>query len=950
MLLAIVICLAAAPALAQDAVPLGEVIEAESLVAVGAEAEQTHADTASGGAYVFLPETQMKNEKPNSWIEVPIADMRGIYRVRVRALALSGGTDSLRYGTEAPWSSIGLGTDYGEWRWYEFDMYEHSPEGVTTLLIGAREPARIDAIEVIRMKDAPCSPHQSSPMRPEPNACSPVDVNPPTFRWREQGDDVICSVQVARDVDFAEIVYEGESDASYLRPLEPLPDGEELHWRWRSDRWEDGAWSAPESFEIPSDLAEWPLPPWEESFARIPEGHPRVWMRPEELEALREWAAGDGVETIDRWRSRLNSELGKDLPLEDVKQKGEGLTREEGVIQRITFKGEAGRTAGQMQNLALMYALTGDESYAEEVRRRALLIAGLDARGYASHEVSDFGNGNLVEGMAWAYELTRDYLSDEELATIRDAIHERLAITAPTFHRLEQRLHNAHAWQHTMLQFMAGALAIADEVPEAAEWFRWGVKTTVALYPWFGGADGGSAEMANYFAGTNLHSSMQMRDLIYHATGIDLCDNPWYTNNVYYTIYAHPPNHHRSQFGDHGGGPMSSGLHRRAMLATRYRAALLDDPDAAAFAAAYATAGGVKLDSVASLLDTYRRLRPEIPEPRPLSQLPAARAFRDIGVVYLHTGIERPEDNVFLEFKSGPFGSHGHSHNDQNTFNLSAYNEPLLVDTGYYHSYGDAHHAGWTMRTKAHNGILFDGTGQPNSSLDAFGRLIAFEEGAEFMYTAGEAKWAYDEVEIDRFTRHILALKPDIYLVYDQIETPEAHTHHYLLHAESEMAIDEAAKTVDVVGREEARCRVTLVEPAGLAISQHHEFDPPALRWRDDRGFEMADQWHLTAQPAKAADTRRFLAVIEVGRRGDEPVAQVERLQGDGWLGVRIVREDGEIVAGFADELPTLDGDLPRVQMDFGSVSADGFAAAVELRGGESVRAVTIGGTGTSAP
>ncbi|MGM0495025.1 MAG: hypothetical protein ACQER1_18975, partial [Armatimonadota bacterium] len=69
MLLAILICLAAAPAFAQEAVPLGEVIEAESLVAVGAEAEETHADDASGGAYVFLPETQMENAKPNSWIE-----------------------------------------------------------------------------------------------------------------------------------------------------------------------------------------------------------------------------------------------------------------------------------------------------------------------------------------------------------------------------------------------------------------------------------------------------------------------------------------------------------------------------------------------------------------------------------------------------------------------------------------------------------------------------------------------------------------------------------------------------------------------------------------------------------------------------------------------------------------------------------------------------------------
>jgi hypothetical protein len=211
------------------------------------------------------------------------------------------------------------------------------------------------------------------------------------------------------------------------------------------------------------------------------------------------------------------------------------------------------------------------------------------------------------------------------------------------------------------------------------------------------------------------------------------------------------------------------------------------------------------------------------------------------------------------------------------------------------------------------------------------------------MYCAGEAKWAYDEVEIDRYTRNVLALKPDIFLIYDQIETPEPHAHQYLLHSEVRMALDEAAQTADVV-RDTARCRVTLLEPSGMALSQHHEFDPPARRWREDRDFAMTDQWHLTAEPTESADSRRFLAVIEVGPADEEPSAQVERIGGDGWLGVRMVREDGEIVAGFADELPTLNGELPRARMEFGPLNANGFAAALEVRDGETVRAVTVGG------
>ncbi len=63
----------------------------------------------------------------------------------------------------------------------------------------------------------------------------------------------------------------------------------------------------------------------------------------------------------------------------------------------------------------------------------------------------------------------------------------------------------------------------------------------------------------------------------------------------------------------------------------------------------------------------------------------------------------------FVEFKCSPYGSHGHNHADQNTFNVSAFDEPLFIDTGYYHSYGDPHHNGWTRQTKAHNGVLVDG-------------------------------------------------------------------------------------------------------------------------------------------------------------------------------------------------------------------------------------------------
>ncbi|MGD9496695.1 MAG: heparinase II/III family protein, partial [Armatimonadota bacterium] len=144
--------------------------------------------------------------------------------------------------------------------------------------------------------------------------------------------------------------------------------------------------------------------------------------------------------------------------------------------------------------------------------------------------------------------------------------------------------------------------------------------------------------------------------------------------------------------------------------------------------------------------------------------------------VFMHSAIDRPDENIFFEFKSSPYGSHGHSYDDQNCFNLAAFNEPIFIRSGYYLCFGDPHHAGWTMQTKAHNGVLVDGTGQPNSDITAHGELLRFDRGTEYAFTAGEAKWAYREVTLDRFVRNCLWLKPNLFFIYDQLRAPEPHT------------------------------------------------------------------------------------------------------------------------------------------------------------------------------
>ncbi|MFW6155681.1 MAG: DUF4962 domain-containing protein, partial [Armatimonadota bacterium] len=121
-----------------------------------------------------------------------------------------------------------------------------------------------------------------------------VAVNPPSFVWRPQHAAVAYELQVAGDEAFEQIVYDTRIDEySAHRPPEALPPGD-YHWRVRfvDDHQRASSWSSARRFTVPEGAVVFPMPSREELMARVPDGHPRLFLRPEELEWLRELAQG----------------------------------------------------------------------------------------------------------------------------------------------------------------------------------------------------------------------------------------------------------------------------------------------------------------------------------------------------------------------------------------------------------------------------------------------------------------------------------------------------------------------------------------------------------------------------------------------------------------------------------------------------------------------------------
>lgn len=723
---------------------------------------------------------------------------------------------------------------------------------------------------------------QSQPVRLDPFAQSPLQINPPTFRWPAAAGATAYRIELARTPDFTGAAAVVITDLFY-RPSEPLALGT-WYWRCRGEEPVVQPWMPAESFEITAQLAHWPLPPWRELMARLPATHPRVYLRREEIAQVRANAQRLAPE-FAAWQAKARAELETPFSLAEYEKRvpanANPLERDTPALKQRIWAAKAAAIALSDPSLdgAWVWLATGDPWFREATRQRTLQMAGLDPNGLISEANSgsdagnlDFSNAAIVGALGEVYDLLYEEFSPAERQLIRAAIKAR---AAPMFAKLAKaplNLMRGHGWQHAFLDALVAAVAIADEEPVARGWAELGLKSFVSLYPWFGGNAGGSQEGPKYFHGEEMVASLEVLDLFRTAFGLRLEEgNPWFRASPYFLIYSYPPGSPFAKIGDADSGvpndlndrPAPGG---KARLAAWRMAELYGNRDIAAYAQA------VSADGVGLTLSQFLRWsNPSTTPPTSLAALPRARAFTDVGAVFTHSDLAHPEENVRLVFHSSPYGGFGHAHADQNSFHLFAYNEELLLDSGYYTPTGDPHRVKWSVRTKAHNTILVDDTGQSWGDARGYGGVTHFETHEDWTYFTGSAGAAYPDAPLEHFDRHVVWLRGDTvqtYVIMDDLAVAGGVNRRFdwLLHAAKPMTIDEAARTVRVAG-EKGEALVSFLEPAALTFTQSDRFDAPAVYWRNGKNIPLPNQWHLKAGTPALPQTR-FVTVVQVSRPG----------------------------------------------------------------------------------
>ncbi|MHC4680865.1 MAG: DUF4962 domain-containing protein, partial [Planctomycetota bacterium] len=606
-------------------------------------------------------------------------------------------------------------------------------------------------------------------------------VNPPSFSWRPQRDTT-WEIQCARDSQFEKIEYRA-SDVEFNVHCPPRTFRPGTYtWRYRgkdnSGRYTN--WSRARTFTIADDAVAMPLPAREELIAHIPKTHPRLFMRPENLGRLRELARGRMKPEYDELVKDCERLLARPPATEEPPKYPAGTIRNSDPWRDIWWGNRTYtiRALNSAATLAFTRLLGGQEEYGLEAKRILLECAKWDPKGSTGYRYNDEAGMPYNYYFSRTYSFVNDLLSEEEEELCRKVMKVR-------GEEMYRHLCPRHLWQpygshaNRAWHFLGEVgIAFLGEVEGADDWVWFAMNVFVNTYPVWSDDDGGWHEGSSYW------SSYQNRftwwaDIMREAMGIDAYDKPYFSKAGYYAMYLLPPGKVGGGFGDltarrtaQRNVPLVSGFAAQAQNGHwQWYVEQLGGPE---------TADGY--------IGFIRGALPKVQATAP-DDLPESRLFKGTGQAYLNTSLTDANNSVQIVFKSSPFGTQSHGYEANNSFLLWAYGKRLLIRSGYRDSYGSDHHVKWMWSTRSVNNITVNGNGQGRRTSKAQGEIVAFKTTPQVDVVVGEAGSAY-ETPLERFTRAIIFVKPELIVVYDRLEAKEPSTYEYWLHAINKFEVE----------------------------------------------------------------------------------------------------------------------------------------------------------------
>ncbi len=454
----------------------------------------------------------------------------------------------------------------------------------------------------------------------------------------------------------------------------------------------------------------------------------------------------------------------------------------------------------KMISMALVCAIEDDRSLGQAAVAKAMkYVEGPIRKGHTT-----FGTDLAL--CAIVYDLCYDCWTAEQRAKCHEYMNKTIEAN------VQSETHVFHNGWYGYKNWGIGLACYATyyENPRAPEYLRvlqddWRNRAAPALE--LAGAGGGWAE--GYYINYFLYEWLFFCEVARHCEGLDLyADAPqFFRHRAVASMFETYPgigtyNSRRSiPMGDGGGrtfgGDRDKTLSARRILVNHFR----DDPEHQVVQRFNETTPRSSVGAYAYKDFLWRD--PSVP-PGDLSKFRLSHISPGPGYVYARSSWD--EDATYFFFKCGDRFT-AHQHLDVGHFLIYKYEE-LAGDGGHYDEFGTTHDVNYHLRTVAHNTILVydpaetwpgiragtvtgnDGGQHHNwphhngavadpaqwqreRSLYDIADMLAFEDTGAYVYVAGDGTRAYAPQKLSCFTRQIVFLRPDTFVIFDRVCSPK---------------------------------------------------------------------------------------------------------------------------------------------------------------------------------
>lgn len=418
----------------------------------------------------------------------------------------------------------------------------------------------------------------------------------------------------------------------------------------------------------------------------------------------------------------------------------------------------------RMEALSLAYAVTGNTAYADKAKQYMLSVAGWNTwtePNYACGGFTCLDTSHLTFGVSMTLDILYDLLTPQERTTVMDALETKGLI--PLYKDARNKTdHNIQSLRVAALG--SGAAVLLGHSPNANAYLT----RAMQYYEWYLDERMNSGKQEGLlYTSYAMDNMVKAFDHIDRVTGVrELAEHPFLDDFlVRWVIYALAP----------GGAGLAnfsdSGTVHYFGLTMNVLNAWLDNGQAGWYLNETKTAAGG--------INGFLYFRPQASIISP-DEWPASAVLDEIGWATLRSGWEQHDVLFAMNSNSSTLG---HNHFDQNSFQIATNRVWIASDPGYQ-DYVAGPRNDFTVRL-GHSTIQVDGQGQ---SVRGQGSLTEGLLAPTYDYVVGSAAGAYGNPKLTKFDRRVVYLKPDTFVMLDDLQADVPRVYDWILYSGAGLA------------------------------------------------------------------------------------------------------------------------------------------------------------------